>query len=263
MSPPRNWDSPNPSLASECAPPPRTGGGHTRLRVRGWGSPNSDDLRKSLALCLLCAFDACFDVFSAKIVFSVCSASLNALQCMLSMLLTLSHLESKVAFTLWQGGWRATPKRTTIAKAKTICGSMSPPPPPGLGRQIHSMQGVTKRCRLSLLTNSALVYESQCGGWEGVAGSQPMSTAVHITWHGAQINFGDLSPYLTYDSMWADVGTLANLVGGDWTLKAEFGKLTFNMVKLCQILGISLAYKQHINIAFPFFTLITAVFFYI
>ncbi len=27
MSPRRNWDSPNPSLASECAPPPRTGGG--------------------------------------------------------------------------------------------------------------------------------------------------------------------------------------------------------------------------------------------
>ncbi len=39
-------------------------------------------------------------------------------------------------------------------------------------------QGVIKRCRLPLLTNSALVYESQCGG--GVAGSQPMSTAVHI-----------------------------------------------------------------------------------
>jgi hypothetical protein len=30
---------------------------HTRLRVRGWGSPNSDDWRKSLALCLLCAVD--------------------------------------------------------------------------------------------------------------------------------------------------------------------------------------------------------------
>ncbi len=48
----------NPSLASECAPPrppPRTDGeGETRLRVRGWGSPNSDDWRKSLALCLLC-----------------------------------------------------------------------------------------------------------------------------------------------------------------------------------------------------------------
>ncbi len=34
-----------------------------------------------------------------------------------------------------------------------------------------------------------------------VAGSQPMETAVHITWHGAQINFGDLTPYLTYGSV--------------------------------------------------------------
>ncbi len=57
MSPRRHWDSPILSLASECAPTPRTGGGcrwHIRLRVRGWGSPNSDDLRKGLALCLLC-----------------------------------------------------------------------------------------------------------------------------------------------------------------------------------------------------------------
>ncbi len=35
-------------------------------------------------------------------------------------------------------------------------------------------------------------------GQGGFVGSQPMSTAVHITWHGAQINFGDLAPYLTY-----------------------------------------------------------------
>jgi hypothetical protein len=35
--------------------PGRGGGRYTRLRVRGWGSPNSDDGRKSLALCLLCA----------------------------------------------------------------------------------------------------------------------------------------------------------------------------------------------------------------
>ncbi len=53
MSPRRNWDSPNPSLASECcAPPPRTGG-HTRLRVRGWESPNSDDWRKNSASSVL------------------------------------------------------------------------------------------------------------------------------------------------------------------------------------------------------------------
>jgi hypothetical protein len=31
-------------------------------------------------------------------------------------------------------------------------------------------QRVTKRCRLSLLTNSALVYESQCGRIGGVVG---------------------------------------------------------------------------------------------
>ncbi len=57
-------------------------------------------------------------------------------------------------------------------------------------------QGITKRCRLSLLTNSALVYESQCGGIGDVAGSQPMSAAVHITWQRAQINFGDLPTYI-------------------------------------------------------------------
>ncbi len=61
MSPRRNWDSPNsshPLSRQRVCPSPqnRDGGGwHTRLRVRGWGSSNSDDLRKSLALCLLCA----------------------------------------------------------------------------------------------------------------------------------------------------------------------------------------------------------------
>jgi hypothetical protein len=43
------------SPASVPLPPEPKGGGHTRLRVRGWGSPNFDDWRKSLALCLLCA----------------------------------------------------------------------------------------------------------------------------------------------------------------------------------------------------------------
>jgi hypothetical protein len=37
-----------------CSSPQNRGGGHTRRGARGWGSPNSDDLRKSLALCLLC-----------------------------------------------------------------------------------------------------------------------------------------------------------------------------------------------------------------
>jgi hypothetical protein len=46
--------------------------------------------------------------------------------------------------------------------------------------------GVTKICRLSWLTNSALVYEPKYlvirggVGGGGVVGSQPMSTAVHM-----------------------------------------------------------------------------------
>jgi hypothetical protein len=57
LSPRRNWDSPTPSLASECAPPLGSKGGGARSPAGGGGggSPNSDDWRKSLALCLLCA----------------------------------------------------------------------------------------------------------------------------------------------------------------------------------------------------------------
>jgi hypothetical protein len=44
--------------------------------------------------------------------------------------------------------------------------------------QTYLSRGVTKRCRLSWLTNSALAYSMSpnAGGWE----SQPMSTAVHM-----------------------------------------------------------------------------------
>jgi hypothetical protein len=52
--------------------------------------------------------------------------------------------------------------------------------------------GVTKRCHLSWLTNSALVYEPKCrGGGGGCCGV----TANEFTCaHGAQINFCDLTP---------------------------------------------------------------------
>jgi hypothetical protein len=49
---------------------------------------------------------------------------------------------------------------------------------------LNILQGVIKRCRLSLLTNSDIVYEPKCGwmgGGGGGAESQPMNTAVHIT----------------------------------------------------------------------------------
>ncbi len=46
MSPHRNWDW---NWASECSPSPRTAGGHTRLRVRGWGSQKVRRLEKRLS----------------------------------------------------------------------------------------------------------------------------------------------------------------------------------------------------------------------
>jgi hypothetical protein len=61
---------------------------------------------------------------------------------------------------------------------------------------LRLVQGVKKKCRLSLLTNSALVYESQCGGMGG--GGCGVSANEYSCAHGAQINFGDLPPYLTY-----------------------------------------------------------------
>jgi hypothetical protein len=43
MSPRWNWDSPTPLAASECALPLyQRVGGHTRLLLKGWGSPNSN-----------------------------------------------------------------------------------------------------------------------------------------------------------------------------------------------------------------------------
>ncbi len=59
------------------------------------------------------------------------------------------------------------------------------------------IQGVTKRCRLSWVTNSALVYEPECEGKGRVAGPQPMSSAVHHCTRSPN-NFGDLTPYLSY-----------------------------------------------------------------
>jgi hypothetical protein len=58
----RNWDSPNPSLASECAPQPSTGtavpggggGGAQSPAGEGLGKSQFRRLEKSVALCLLC-----------------------------------------------------------------------------------------------------------------------------------------------------------------------------------------------------------------
>ncbi len=58
VSVPSSELGPPPPLSSKrgCpSPEPKGGRGHTRLRVRGVGGPNSDKWRKSPAICLLCA----------------------------------------------------------------------------------------------------------------------------------------------------------------------------------------------------------------
>ncbi len=55
-----------------------------------------------------------------------------------------------------------------------------------LSLQCSCVQGVTQRCRLSLLTNSALVIESKSKGREGVGccgvSANEYSCARHVTW---------------------------------------------------------------------------------
>ncbi len=51
----KDYHSVCPLVGIGTLPTPLWGGGgrgNTRLRLRGWGSPNSEDWRKSLALCL-------------------------------------------------------------------------------------------------------------------------------------------------------------------------------------------------------------------
>ncbi len=63
----RNRDSPNPSPAGECAPPPPVlWEGLTRLRERGWGSPNSDEGTYTVVLFIYTHF-----VVSTQIFFTI------------------------------------------------------------------------------------------------------------------------------------------------------------------------------------------------
>ncbi len=73
-------------------------------------------------------------------------------------------------------------------------------------------QGVTNKCRLSWLTKSVLVCDPKYrGSWV---------SANEYSWaHGAQINFGDLTPYLTNGF---DIVCEANIRGGLKTVHVVF-----------------------------------------
>jgi hypothetical protein len=85
---------------------------------------------------------------------------------------------------------------------------------------INSGTGVAKRRRLSWLTNSAHVYESKCGrkgGRYGVSANEYSCT------HGAQINFGDLTPYL---KPMLKINVYFNFLSRDTTERQARGELT-------------------------------------
>ncbi len=63
--------------------------------------------------------------------------------------------------------------------------------------RIRLFQVVTNRCRQFWLTNSALVYEPKCGGEGGGCGVS-VNEYSSAPRRRAQINFGDLTLYLTY-----------------------------------------------------------------
>jgi hypothetical protein len=75
-------------------------------------------------------------------------------------------------------------------------------PAPGFGSetQTFAKQGVTKRCRLSLLTSSALVIRVQMRGEGGSCwvSAKENSCAHHVTWSPNKLWRSTVPPYLTY-----------------------------------------------------------------
>ncbi len=96
---------------------------------------------------------------------------------------------------LWGGRWCAVATAqpsSSWADARGRGGGCWPPYPLC---KIADPVPETKGCRLSWLTNSALVYEPKCGGERGEL--RGISQWVQL-YTGAQINFGDLTLYSTY-----------------------------------------------------------------
>jgi hypothetical protein len=84
--------------------------------------------------------------------------------------------------------------------------------------------GVTKRGRLSWLTNNALVCERGVGG----GGGYGVSANEYGCSHGAQVNFGDLTPYLAYGCLLCrSAATLIQIFGSYKNTENVFDHGTF------------------------------------
>ncbi len=108
MSPRRNWDSPNPSLASKCAPPPGTKGeGAHSPAGEGLGESQFRWLEKSLALCLLCGTLLSIMKTTLEILFSL---TLSGRSSMVDEALTATPILAAVESFFWVSGLRGWPK---------------------------------------------------------------------------------------------------------------------------------------------------------
>jgi hypothetical protein len=76
------------------------------------------------------------------------------------------------------------------------------------GSDTSLRQGVTERCRLSWLTYSDLVYEPKCGeDRAGRGGGCGVSANEYSCACEAQINIGNLTPYITYPMLLLDIAS--------------------------------------------------------
>ncbi len=74
----------------------------------------------------------------------------------------------------------------------------------GTHEQIMLARGFQGDVVYLYLPIAPLVYKHKCGGRGGLRGLSQWEQL----WHGAQINFGDLSPYLIYESvLWKELLT--------------------------------------------------------
>jgi hypothetical protein len=105
----------------------------------------------------------------------------------------LKHTQSQIAMIMGTYISRGEPSQRSLSPLKK-CIHFD---------RIYFAQGVTKRCRLSLLTNSSLVIRVQMrgdggGGSCGVSANEN-SCAHHVTWSPNKLWRSTVPPYLTYD----------------------------------------------------------------
>ncbi len=111
---------PPPSPASVFVPPQnQRGGGHARLRVRGWEGPNSDDLRISLALLLLCGWFVGLVMPVQYVEF--CPALAALVSPVQNIIFLTEHFSLYYSPTTWAGSRAEAPVSACVSVYTILC----------------------------------------------------------------------------------------------------------------------------------------------